>query len=42
MRLIFSYATSLIFALTGFVQIDKCLDDGGRWNEADEVCLYEP
>lgn len=24
-----------------FMQVDFCLDDGGKWNSAAHVCVYE-
>jgi hypothetical protein len=34
---------SLFFLLSGctFWEIDKCLDRGGRWDEAKQQCQFE-
>jgi len=31
---------SLILWLITFFQIDKCLDNGGRWNYEEQKCVY--
>lgn len=32
--------TVLAIWLTGWLAIDKCLDNGGRWNYGQNICEY--
>lgn len=31
---------SLILWLKNFLQIDRCLDNGGRWNYEEQKCVW--